>query len=188
MNYKKAQIATSITWIPAFALIAFIMVIFLAITFTVSAAKSIDTLDFLTSYGKNEISLSGERINSNDYLLRREILFLINQKSRYKGNDARISDIIRQYSSSHNEDDFEIIRSSLKNRLDVLYKECYSLCLTNRDNTNDIKQIIGGKCNDLQYSCVNSNDPYLVRNYNFGQFIDSEHKYEIKLYVKNKDE
>ena len=109
---------------------------------------------------------------------------MLNGDLTFKGSDTRVIDLLRYYSGSNDEEAFKSINSKMKNQLDVMYEECYSLCLF---TGGEYKQISGTRCTDLSLSCLQNEDLPVGANYLLGRYSENNFGYEIKLYIKDKN-
>ncbi|HUS50688.1 MAG TPA: hypothetical protein VMZ91_11015 [Candidatus Paceibacterota bacterium] len=86
---KKAQIGATLTWIVAFLIIFFIMILFISTTIIISAKK---TSILSLSFSQKETTITSHI--TGDFAVQRNLISFLNKPIKFEGKDIFIKDLI----------------------------------------------------------------------------------------------
>ena len=188
---KKAQIGATMTWMLAFVIIFFIMVVFAVISVVFSVKKVVMPTDVLFNTEANEIVVgTSTELSSLDYGLSRNLLVFLESYVKDKGY---MYDLIGIYVNSGQEEISNSIQENAVKYFDSQYgKSCYHICLMaiKDGKSNNIMEISGKECSiseriglDLENNC----DDLLINAgksmYLHADYV-SDGEFSIEIYKK----
>lgn len=143
---KKGQIAETLTWVAAFLVIFFVMLIFIGGAAVLSGNKKVTSASLITIGGKND-NLGGERgiptgYDAGDLDLQRELGTFLRMSVNAGGDKVEIWNLIS------NAGNWNIVSASAHELFDPVYQGCYVICFGNG------QIITGANCKTGQYDCL----------------------------------
>jgi len=157
MQSKKSQVSATLTWIVAFVIIAFIIILYLSIAAGIAGKRNIPILSEF--YSKSSLEVDTE--NKNDYSANTILQSYLNSPVDYQGKSMKMSDFIvfaqgnifsvkktsltvamdfRGIRDSGNYEQFIIFYEKSANYFDKIYDKCYVLCLFKPSIESTIKK------------------------------------------------
>lgn len=189
---RKAQSGATMTWVIAFVIIFFILVVFAAISIVFSVKKVVMPTDVLFNTDANEIVVgTSTELSSVDYGISRNLLVFLESYVKDKGYMLDLIGICVKFGQ---EEISNSIKEGAAKYFDSQYgKSCYHICLIGiKDGkSNNIMEISSKECSISEKIGMTLEDDNCAdlrlnagkRLYLHTEYVSSE-EFSIELYKK----
>ncbi len=184
---KKGDIGTTMTWVPAFVIIFFLVTLFILGVVILAGTKKIT---FQDNEIKIENYLQGEQSELNypirDLKLANDINSFLLVPLKKDTDLILIEDLLRNIGKGDN-DNYKLLEDNAVSFYDGIYDECYSICIDFSYNSEaqETKQILGSACKEEFYSCGELRiNKYSSLLYSDAKIKSKDDYFFVKLYKK----
>jgi hypothetical protein len=182
LSDKKGGLGQGIDWTVALIIILFVLVILLFSSVILGGVKGLKIYDYLSDKGANEINVNGEDIRTPDLLISKDLYMILNSERDYSSGKSSILDILKRDMFSNTKQIDSFIISNLKNEFDVIYKDCYKICVEN---------LISGDVYPISNGCMFFDDCGSLEvggkgDYGRYEYRDDDLHFLVSIYMEDK--
>ena len=192
--YKNGQIGSGFTWIGAFVIIFFIIILFAFVSTSLAAKKQVSLSSVFSRTGANEITAVGEEYQAIDFKTSRDLFTFLNSPVEFNGNTTMYA-VLQANFKQGNPELLQFTRIDAQNYFDALYNDtCYQVCLAKFVNNKleNIMEVSGKMCSiseSVGVTIEEDNCADLLLNAGKREYLQSKFElrdeFAIYLYKKN---